>query len=55
MKVAHVENYVTLRKKEYPPIEEQLDAIMKGGQDFAQMQQQIAAIKAKYPKPNEAN
>lgn len=51
MKITHRSDYSKRRRKEYPPIEEQLDAIFKGGQDFAQMQQRIAEIKRKYPKP----
>lgn len=42
--------YLALRKSEYPPIEDQLDAIWKGGADEAAMRSQIAAIKNKYPK-----
>ena len=43
--------YRERRAKEYPPIEDQLDAIWKGGQDTEAMRQQILAVKAKYPKP----
>lgn len=42
--------YVELRKNEYPSVTDQLDAIMKGGQDFSDMQAICLAIKAKYPK-----
>jgi hypothetical protein len=41
-----------LRKKEYPPMSEYLDGIVKG--DVAQVEKYIAdclAVKAKYPKP----
>lgn len=44
-------NYYELRKKEYPPIEDYLDAIVKG--DDKQKQAYIDAclsVKAKYPK-----
>jgi hypothetical protein len=41
------------RKNEYPPIEDYLDAIVKG--DQSQIDEYInkcLAVKAKYPKPN---
>ena len=41
--------YVFQRSKEYPSIEEQLDLIFHGG--LEEWQQQIQAIKDKYPKP----
>lgn len=44
--------YKRLRAKEYPPIEDYLDGIVKG--DSAQVQAYIdacLAVKAKYPKP----
>ena len=44
--------YQRKRKAEYPPIENYLDAIVKG--DAAQLQQYTdacLAVKAKYPKP----
>jgi hypothetical protein len=44
--------YKELRKKEYPPIEDYLDGIVKG--DTQQVQDYIdacLAVKAKYPKP----
>jgi hypothetical protein len=43
--------YAQKRRKEYPSIEDQLDAIFKGGADFDEMKQRIEAIKAKHPKP----
>lgn len=46
--------YQRLRAKEYPPITEYLDAVVKGDQE--QMQAYIDAclsIKIKYPKPGE--
>jgi hypothetical protein len=42
--------YRALRISEYPFIGDQLDAIMKGGQTFADMQAKCMAVKAKYPK-----
>ena len=50
MKVNNKANYVERRKKEYPPVEEQLDSIWKGGTAFQTMQNEILNIKAKYPK-----
>lgn len=44
--------YVAFRLSEYPPVEDYLDAVVKG--DEAQKQDYIdkcLAVKAKYPKP----
>jgi hypothetical protein len=41
--------YAFQRANEYPSVEEQLDLIFHGG--IEQWQQQIQAIKDKYPKP----
>lgn len=44
--------YRELRAREYPPVEDYLDAVVKG--DEAQMAAYVAAclaVKAKYPKP----
>lgn len=49
----HVE-VVKVRKKrgrEYPSIEDQLDAIWKGGQAQADMKEKIDAVKTRNPKP----
>ena len=43
--------YVTLRRAEYPSIEDQLDAIWKGGEDAERMRARILDIKRKFPKP----
>ena len=53
MKVTHTPDYAQRRRSEYPSIEEQLDALWKGGQAQAEMAQRIATIKTKYPKPQE--
>jgi hypothetical protein len=45
------ETYVGKRAREYPPIEDQLDAIFQGGQAFAEMKVAIQMVKDKYPKP----
>lgn len=47
--------YADLRRAEYPDIRDYLDGVVKG--DQAQIDRYIAdclAVKAKYPKPNEA-
>lgn len=38
------------RRKEYPPIGDQLDALWKGGDAAAEMLAKVQAIKNKYPK-----
>jgi hypothetical protein len=43
--------YYESRAKEYPPITDQLDAIMKGGTALEEMRQRCMTVKAKYPKP----
>jgi hypothetical protein len=42
--------YQRQRKKEYPPIGDQLDALWKGGEAAAEMLAQVHAVKNKYPK-----
>lgn len=42
--------YKEKRRAEYPPIEDQLDALWKGGAEAATMKDDIMAVKAKYPK-----
>ena len=37
------------RRREYPPLEDQLDAIWKGGQAAEDMRAIVMAVKAKYP------
>jgi hypothetical protein len=44
------QNYARQRRAEYPKIEDQLDTLFHGG--FDAWHTQIAAIKAKYPKPD---
>jgi hypothetical protein len=43
-------NYVELRMSEYPSIQDQLDAIWKGGNAQIEMETKIKSIKDKYPK-----
>jgi hypothetical protein len=45
------ETYIEKRKREYPPIGDQLDALWKGGEAAAEMLSKVQAVKAKYPKP----
>jgi hypothetical protein len=42
--------YQRLRRPEYPPIGDQLDALWKGGDAAAAMLAQIQAVKDRYPK-----
>jgi hypothetical protein len=51
MKVKFTNDYAKLRKKSYPSIEDQLDAIWKGGTDMEAMRKKIAAVKTRFPKP----
>ena len=38
------------RRKEYPPIGDQLDALWKGGDAATEMLAKVQAVKIKYPK-----
>lgn len=51
MKLRVKQDYRELRKSEYPSIGDQLDALWKGGDALSEMQDKIAAVKAKYKKP----
>ena len=44
-------NVATLRAAEYPTVQDQLDAIWKGGVEMQAMRMKVAAVKTKYPKP----
>lgn len=46
-------SYAELRGASYPSFADQLDALWKGGDALADMQQKILAVKAAYPKPKE--
>lgn len=50
MKIKFIQDYAKRRKESYPPIEDQLDALWKGGADLEEMQKKIAAVKASFPK-----
>jgi hypothetical protein len=45
-----IPDYYAKRRAEYPSLGDQLDALWKGGDAQTNMQAQIAAVKAKYPK-----
>jgi hypothetical protein len=53
MKIVSRKSYEELRRSEYPPIEDQLDALWKGGKEASDMKDIILATKLKYPKNNE--
>jgi hypothetical protein len=44
-------NYADLRRREYPSLADQLDALWKGGVAAEEMREQVMAVKEKYPKP----
>lgn len=50
MKIDVKLSYVEERAKEYPPIEDQLDAIWKGGKDMEDMRTKVLSVKTKYKK-----
>ena len=54
MKITHTSDYARRRAAEYPPVGEQLDALLEGGQKLAELKARIAAVKGRYPKPLEA-
>ena len=46
-----IENYALLRKAEYPPIEEYMDALVKGDEEAIEAyKEKCLAVKAKYSK-----
>jgi hypothetical protein len=60
--IVHTRDYRDARKKEYPPVEVQLDALMKGfaalqalgvklDPDAAAVVNKVMDVKAKFPKP----
>ena len=60
-KITHVDPYDSRRADEYPPIQDQLDAIWKAlaklqtlPPDTQSMLNEIQAVKDKYPKPCES-
>lgn len=53
MKLRVKQDYAELRRKEYPTIGDQLDAMWKGGAALQEMAQKVAAVKEKFPKPQQ--
>jgi hypothetical protein len=51
MKIEVRPDYQEQRRQAYPPVQEQLDALWKGGVDESAMRARILAIKVKHPKP----
>lgn len=49
MKVDIRQGYAEQRKAAYPPIEDQLDALWKGGAAEAEMRAKVAEVKARFP------
>lgn len=43
--------YHQARRRDYPDVRDQLDAIWKGGEAMEEMRQKVMAVKAKWPKP----
>lgn len=52
MKIDVKVEYDQRRKEEYPSLEDQLDALWKGGKDADAMRKKIMDIKAQFPKPD---
>ena len=50
MKVSNNRTYAEARKGKYPSIEDQLDALWKGGDDMEAMREKVLAVKQKFPK-----
>lgn len=42
--------YVAARRAAYPLVEDQLDAIWKGGSDLNEMREKILSVKRRFPK-----
>lgn len=47
------QDYRELRRAEYPPIAEQLDALWKGGAEAEQMKAKVLAVKERFPKSHD--
>jgi hypothetical protein len=50
VKVEVKQDYRDLRKSDYPPIAEQLDAMWKGGDALEVMRVRILEVKQRFPK-----
>lgn len=57
MKIVHEEDYMALRQREYPPLEDFADAMVHDSRgNPLPLQEYLAAceaVKVKYPKPTE--
>ena len=51
MKINHQSDYAARRRKEYPSIEDQMDALWKGGEEAEAMRAKVIEVKQRYPKP----
>lgn len=51
MKVRPTQDYAVLRRAAYPSIEDQLDALWKGGPEAEAMRARVEAVKTKIAKP----
>lgn len=50
MKIRVERSYAEARRAEYPSIEDQLDALWKGGAEAEALRKRVQAVKAKHPK-----
>lgn len=53
MKVKFTDNYAERRRKAYPEIGDQLDALWKGGEELEKMRQSVMEVKQRFPKPQQ--
>jgi hypothetical protein len=53
MKIVIKGEYTKARAEAYPPIQDQLDALWKGGTEAEAMRKRIQEVKRKFPKPTE--
>lgn len=50
MKLHHNRDYRRARGEAYPSIQDQLDALWKGGEEAENMRRKVNDVKTKYPK-----
>ena len=48
---AQLQECYTMRKMNYPSLEDQLDAFWKGGEDSEIIRQRVLEVKTRFPKP----
>lgn len=53
MKLRVKQDYAELRRREYPAIGDQLDALWKGGEALEVMRQKVLDVKMRYQKPSQ--